>query len=145
MERIRPFVRGATGLAVGNGIFMGTHMLNKNFVEFLNKNFTRNQLRKISVFFQIEHNLVLPSAFKSTHSHSVVGKVKSIYGDDEYLVRIDNLRNYHKFDFIFEYSLPNIHNIILSENFDADFVDKILYCSCLKSSIRLKIRTRSMG
>lgn len=95
--------------------------LNDSFVNLDNGN------KNMNLFFQIEHNLVLPGGRDCGDSDTKKGNVKSIYDDDCYLVRIPDLEHYHKFDFIIEYSLPNIHNIILSGSFSDTFINNIIY------------------
>ena len=93
-------------------------MLNKDFK--LNSNY-----EKYNLFFQVEHNLVLKEG--RSIKKKIVGNVKSIYNNDKYLVRIVNLENYDKYDYIIEYSLLNIENIKRSNKFSKQFIDKILY------------------
>ena len=93
-------------------------MLNKDFK--LNSNY-----EKYNLFFQIEHNLVLKEG--RSIKNVIMGNVKSIYNNDKYLVRIVNLENYDKYDYIIEYSLLNIENIKRSNKFSKQFIDKILY------------------
>ena len=93
-------------------------MLNKYFK--LNSNY-----KKYNLFFQVEHNLVLREG--RSIKNKIVGNVKSIYNNDNYLVRIVNLENYDKYDYIIEYSLLNIENIKRSNKFSKQFIDKILY------------------
>ena len=108
-------------------------MLNKDFK--LNSNY-----EKYNLFFQMEHNLVLKEgpcdvrrrsrniSFSQAHKkRRIIGNVKSIYNNDKYLVRIVNLENYDKYDYIIEYSLLNIENIKRSNKFSKQFIDKILY------------------
>ena len=93
-------------------------MLNKDFK--LNSNY-----EKYNLFFQVEHNLVLKEG--RSIKNVIMGNVKSIYNNDKYLVRIVNLENYYKYDYIIEYSLLNIENIKRSNKFSKQFIDKILY------------------
>lgn len=93
-------------------------MLNKDFN--LNSNY-----EKYNLFFQVEHNLVLKEG--RSIKNNIVGNVKSIYNNDNYLVRIVNLENYDNYDYIIEYSLLNIENIKCSNKFSKQFIDKILY------------------
>ncbi len=89
--------------------------------------FPINDNKTLHLFFQKEHNLVLAGGRSIFDGIYRIGKVKSMYTDDNYLVRIMNLQNYHKFDYIVEYSMPNIHNIISSGEFDTAFINKLIY------------------
>ena len=92
----------------------------------LNKDFKLNaNYEKYNLFFQLEHNLVLKEGINI--KNIIIGNVKSIYNNDKYFVRIVNLENYDKYDYIIEYSLLNIENIKRSNKFSKQFIDKILY------------------
>lgn len=92
----------------------------------LNKDFKSNSnYENYKLFFQVEHNLVLKEG--RSIENKIIGNVKSIYDNDKYLVRIVNLENYDKYDYIIEYSLLNIENIKRSNKFSKQFIDKILY------------------
>ena len=95
-------------------------MLNKDFKYLIN-------YQKYNIYFQIEHNLVLKEGRSIDTSNLIFGNINSIYNNDNYLVRIVNLENYDKYDFIIEYSLLNIENIKLSNKFSNEFLNKILY------------------
>ncbi len=92
----------------------------------LNRKFNLDYLDKYKIYFQIEHNLVLDGGRSITHK--IKGNVKYIYDESQfYLVRIVNLEEYDKYDYIIEYSYPNIENIKLSNYFNKEFINKILY------------------
>lgn len=92
----------------------------------LNRKFDKTKYNKYNLYFQIEHNLVLRGG--RSIDHVIEGNVPSLFNDSEkYIVRIVNLFEYYKYDYIMEYSLPNIENIKLSNRFDKNFIDKILY------------------
>jgi len=93
----------------------------------LNNNFKNLNYLKYKIFFQVEHNLVLKEGRSINKNNLIFGNIKSIYNNDNYLVRIINLENYDKYDFIIEYSLLNIENIKRSNKFDNNFIKKILY------------------
>jgi hypothetical protein len=99
---------------------IGDIMLNKDFKNLKN-------ILKYKLFFQVEHNLVLKEGRSVDKNNLLFGNIKSIYNDDNYLVRIIDLEKYNNYDYIIEYSLLNIENIKRSNLFDHIFLNKILY------------------
>jgi hypothetical protein len=93
----------------------------------LNRKFNKDLKIKYKLYFQIEHNLVLKGG-RDVINNNLYGNVISIFNNKEkYLVRIVDLDKYKDYDYIIEYSLPNIENIKLSNYFDKNFINKILY------------------
>jgi hypothetical protein len=73
----------------------------------------------------MEHTLVL-SKGRDLNS-APVGKISSIYNDKSfYHVRIDNMNAYKSFDFVIEYSKPNIKNISTYPGYSG-WLNKIIY------------------
>lgn len=78
-------------------------ILGDYFIRFQNK----NKVFKIDI--QFEHTLVKEGGRDS--ENSIKGKIKIEGEDDYYLVRICNLKQLKKLDYIIEYSKPNLINI----------------------------------
>jgi len=80
------------------------------------------------IFFQDEHNLVLPGG-RDIPPSSAPGVVPSIFGGEEtYLVRIAHQKQYRVADVVLEYNVPNIVNIESSGRFSESFCERIVYC-----------------
>ena len=83
------------------------------------------------VFFQTEHNLVLPGG-RDLASGDPLGVVPSIYGDGQrYHVRIVGREQYERADIVVEYNVPNIVNLRTSGIFPAEILRKIVYAPSL--------------
>jgi hypothetical protein len=97
-----------------------------------------NSNKTIRLGVNSEHTLVKKGG-RSIPLNCIVGKIKTINSydshieeDDTYLVRIVNMDNLLKADYVIDYSLPNIHNIRKSECQEyVDFSKKVLYISPL--------------
>lgn len=66
------------------------NMLNKKFKNLINH-------EKYNFFFQVEHNLVLKEGRSIDKNNFIFGNIKSIYNNDNYLVRIINLEDDFKY------------------------------------------------
>ncbi|MDX6504330.1 MAG: hypothetical protein QOE29_1455 [Gaiellaceae bacterium] len=88
----------------------------------------RPEARKnLRIFFQNEHNLVLPGGRDVTPSDPL-GAVSSIFDPDErYHVRIVNKPLYASADVVVEYNRPNIENLQRSAVFPDEVLRKIVY------------------
>jgi hypothetical protein len=93
---------------------------------------TRNpQLKHLEIFFQDEHNLVLPGG-RSVEHNCPIGKVESIFNPlEKYHVRVAKAKYYYSSDIILEYNTPNIENIKRSGLFPQGIIEKIIYCPAL--------------
>src|SRR5262245_42449936 len=92
-----------------------------------------NQARNVdkTVFFQIEHNLVLPGG-RGLEPDDPVGGVPSIYNPAEkYHVRVVGKQRYQQADIIVEYNMPNMENIRSSGIFSDEVMRKIVYAPSL--------------
>ena len=67
-----------------------------------------NSNRTFRITLQIEH-IIVKNSFSSKPQQIFISPEK--YNDVEYMVRIGNLEYLESFDFIFEYSLPNVYHI----------------------------------
>ena len=93
---------------------------------YFRKNLPR--CRFLRVFFQLEHNLVLPGG-RSLDKTDQVGEVNSIFDPAEkYHIRIVNKDYYYSSDIIMEYNMPNVENIKRARVFPAEMVEGIVYC-----------------
>ena len=93
---------------------------------YFRKNLPR--YRFLRVFFQHEHNLVLPGG-RSLDKTDQVGEVNSIFDPAEkYHIRIVNKNYYYSSDIIVEYNMPNVENIKRARVFPAEIVEGIVYC-----------------
>jgi hypothetical protein len=81
----------------------------------------------LCVFFQDEHNLVLPGG-RSLNASDPIGTIESIFNPAEkYHVRVVNKSLYYSSDVVIEYNQPNIENIKSSGIFPAEITNKIVY------------------
>ena len=84
--------------------------------------------RSMNVFFQHEHNLVLPGG-RSLNKADQIGEVTSIFDPAEkYHVRVVNKDYYYCSDIVMEYNMPNIENIKRARAFSAEIAEGIVYC-----------------
>ena len=84
-----------------------------------------------TVFFQVEHNLVLPGG-RSVGPDDPLGPVPSLYGDGQrYHVRVVRKEQYYRSDIVVEYNVPNVVNITSSGIFPEEVVRKIVYAPSL--------------
>lgn len=85
----------------------------------------------LTVFFQHEHNLVLPGSW-DIGMNDRLGTVQSIFDPAEkYYVRIVNRPRYYYSDVVIEYNKPNIENIVRSEALPPEVAKKIIYAPSL--------------
>lgn len=85
----------------------------------------------LTVFFQHEHNLVLPGSW-DIGVHDPVSVVASISDPSEkYYVRIINKPRYYYSDIVIEYNQPNIENIVRSAALPPKVTKKIVYAPSL--------------
>jgi len=85
----------------------------------------------LTVFFQHEHNLVLPGSW-DIRENDPLGVVRSIFDPSEnYYVRIMNKPRYYYSDVVIEYSMPNIENIVRSKALPPEVTKKIIYAPSL--------------
>lgn len=108
-----------------------------NYIEKYNSEYPNNTIQfniqhesnsnnQISFYFQMEHTLVLENGRDLKGAKK--GVIKSIHDNNKfYHVRIDNIDSFYKFNFIIEYSFPNIENITLSNAISKSFINKIIY------------------
>jgi hypothetical protein len=85
-----------------------------------------NNNKTIRININYEHTLVKQGGRTSYGSHN--GKILDDQGN-YYLVRIDRYNELYNSDVIIDYSIPNIHNVLVSGLFP-EFVKKHLYISC---------------
>jgi hypothetical protein len=84
-----------------------------------------------TVFFQDEHNLVLPGG-RSLEPDDPLGVIPSIYNPQErYHVRVARKQRYYQADIIVEYNVPNVVNIKSSGIFPDEVMRKIVYAPSL--------------
>jgi hypothetical protein len=89
------------------------------------------QPKNLEIFFQDEHNLVLPGG-RSVEHNCPIGKVESIFNSlEKYHVRVAKANYYYSSDIILEYNTPNIVNIKRSGLFPPVIMEKIIYCPAL--------------
>lgn len=87
--------------------------------------------RFLRVFFQDEHNLVLPGG-RSVGKDDPFGAVASIFDlTEKYHVRVVDRRRYYSSDVVIEYNRPNVENIRRSDVFPAEILGKIIYAPSL--------------
>ena len=85
----------------------------------------------LRVFFQHEHNLVLPGG-RSLSVNDPLGTVASIFNPAEkYHVRIVNKPLYFNSDVVIEYNQPNIENIKSSGVLPAEIIRRIVYAPAI--------------
>lgn len=85
----------------------------------------------LTVFFQHEHNLVLPGDWE-LEEDAPIGTVESIVDPAEkYRVRIPNKPRYYYSDVVIEYNKPNIENIVRSAALPPEVIKKIVYAPSL--------------
>lgn len=81
----------------------------------------------VRVYFQDEHNLVVPQLDLDKRVPSS-GAVRHIYLiDTNYELRLVSEQEYYYSDLIVEYSMPNVKNIILNNKFNEDIMQKVVY------------------
>jgi hypothetical protein len=81
----------------------------------------------LTVFFQHEHNLVLPGSW-DIGPDDPIGAVESILDPTEkYYVRIINRPRYYYSDVVIEYNRPNIENIVRSAALPPEVIKRIVY------------------
>ena len=99
---------------------------------YFRKNPSRH--RFIRVFFQHEHNLVLPGG-RSLGKADQVGEVRSIFDPAEkYHVRVVKKDCYYSSGIVLEYNMPNIENIKRAQVFSAEIAEGIVYCPSIPFS-----------
>jgi hypothetical protein len=87
--------------------------------------------RGLTVFFQHEHNLVLPGSW-DIGKDDPIGTVESILNPTEkYHVRIVHKPRYYYSDIVIEYCRPNIENIVRSVALPPEIIKKIVYAPSL--------------
>lgn len=85
----------------------------------------------LRVFFQDEHNLVLPGG-RSVDPTAPLGAVPSLFDPSQrYHVRIAHRAEYSRSDVIVEYNRPNLENIVRSGALPEDVLDRIVYAPSL--------------
>jgi len=106
---------------------------NSPLVEAYFKN-DRVRRKFIRIFFQDEHNLVLPGG-RSIGKGDPIGEVASMFDPAErYHVRIAKKKYYYSSDIIIEYNMPNIENIRRAQIFPAEIAEGIIYCPSIPFS-----------
>jgi hypothetical protein len=85
----------------------------------------------LTVFFQHEHNLVLPGSW-DIGKDDPIGTVESILDPAEkYYVRIASRPRYYYSDIVIEYNKPNIENIMRNAALPPEVIKKIVYAPSL--------------
>lgn len=97
-----------------------------------------NSNKTIRLGVNTEHTLVKKEGRSITYNCSI-GKIKTIntydskiQENDYYLVRVVNIDNLLKADYVIDYSIPNIHNICECECESQEYIDfskKVIYIS----------------
>jgi hypothetical protein len=85
-----------------------------------------NSNKTLKIDIQCEHTLVLEGG--RSVENNIFGE--TVYDNKRYLVRIDKYDYFNSLDYVIEYSLPNIENIIASKKFDT-YIDKNIYIAPL--------------
>ncbi|MBI5110823.1 MAG: hypothetical protein HZA68_02495 [Rhodovulum sp.] len=86
---------------------------------------------RLTIFFQDEHNLVLPGG-RSVAPGTPAGVIPSMFDPREtYLVRVVNPEFYETADIVVEYNVPNIVNLATSGIFPDAILRKIVYAPSL--------------
>jgi hypothetical protein len=82
----------------------------------------------LNIFFQDEHNLVLPGG-RGTSRYDPMGTIPYIFDPTQrYCARVAKKHFYYSSDIILEYNMPNIINLKSANVFPRNVADRILYC-----------------
>lgn len=93
--------------------FLNKESLKINITLCAHYNFNNNN-KTVNININFEHTL-LKQIDNVHHEHYPIGKVKEKDNDKFYLVKIENLNTLYQSDIIIDYSIPNIHNVKISE------------------------------
>jgi hypothetical protein len=101
-----------------------------------------NLNKTLKIGLQIEHTILKKAAHISSHSFFET-PVK--YNDTDYIVRIDKIDSLESYDYVIEYSSPNINHIMtISDNPRIKkYLDKNIHISCNMYDIEFEKLNRS--